>query len=61
MDLNLGDYRMDGYIIDDRMIAEREAEKLIKSISEEERDEILKLPYEEQLKAVDNYMKKLVL
>lgn len=50
---------MDDYIIDDRMIAEQEAEKFMKDISVEERERILNLPYEEQLKAVDNYMKKL--
>lgn len=50
---------MDDYIIDDRMTMEREADRFIKAIPKEERERILKLPYEEQLKAVDEYTKKL--
>ena len=39
---------MDDYIIDDRMTMEREADRFIKAIPKEERERILKLPYEEQ-------------
>lgn len=50
---------MDDYIIDDRMIEEQEAEKFVNAIPKEERERNLKLPYEEQLKAIDEYTKKL--
>ena len=50
---------MEDYIIDDRMIMEKEADRFLKAIPKEERERILKLPYEEQLKAVDEYTKKL--
>ncbi len=50
---------MDDYIIDDRMLEEQEAEKFVNAIPKEERERILKLPYEEQLKAIDEYTKKL--
>ncbi len=50
---------MDDYIIDDRMVEEQEADRFVKAIPKEERERILKLPYEEQLKAIDEYTKKL--
>lgn len=49
---------MDDFIIDDRMLEEQEAERFVESLSEQERERILQLPYEEQLKVVDEYMKK---
>lgn len=49
---------MDNFIIDDRMLEEQEAERFVESLSEQERERILQLPYEEQLKVVDEYMKK---
>ncbi len=49
---------MDDFIIDDRMLEEQEAERFVESLSEQEREMILQLPYEEQLKVVDEYMKK---
>lgn len=56
--INLGDYGKDNFIIDDRMLEEQEAERFVESLSEQEREMILQLPYEEQLKVVDEYMKK---
>lgn len=56
--INLGDYGKDNFIIDDRMLEEQEAERFVESLSEQERERILQLPYEEQLKVVDEYMKK---
>ena len=50
---------MDEYIVDDRMIMEKVADRFVEAIPKEERERILKLPYEEQLKAVDEYTKKL--
>lgn len=50
---------MDEYIVDDRMIMEKAADRFVEVIPKEERERILKLPYEEQLKAVDEYTKKL--
>lgn len=49
---------MDNFIIDDRMLEEQEAERFVESLSEQERERILQLPYEEQLKVADEYMKK---
>lgn len=50
---------MNDYIIDDRMTAENDADKIIESMTEEERERILKLSYDEQLLAIENYMKKI--
>lgn len=58
MDLRLGDYSMDDFIIDDRMKIEKESEKLVNAISDEDKEKFLKLSYEEQLKAIDEYEKK---
>lgn len=49
---------MEDYIVDDRMQAERTAEEIVKVIPEKEREKILKLSYEEQVKAVEEYAKK---
>ena len=48
--INLGDYEMDDFIIDDRMLEEQEAERFVEFLSEQEWERILQLPYEEQLK-----------
>lgn len=58
MDLRLGDYSMDDFIIDDRMKIEKESEKFVNAISDEDKEKFLKLSYEEQLKAIDEYEKK---
>lgn len=49
---------MDDFIIDDRMKIEKESEKLVNAISDEDKEKFLKLSYEEQLKAIDEYEKK---
>lgn len=48
---------MNEYIIDDRMNAEKEADKILKNISADEWERILNLPCEEQMKAIDKYIK----
>ena len=50
---------MSDYIIDDRMVIEQEADRFVDAIPEEERERILNLPHQEQLKAIDEYTKKL--
>lgn len=55
MTLELVNY---GYI-DAWMTTEKEADRFVKAIPKEECERILKFPYEEQLKAVDEYTKKL--
>ena len=50
---------MSDYIIDDRMVIEQESDRFVDAIPEEERERILNLPHEEQLKAIDEYTKKL--
>ena len=49
---------LDNFIIDDRMLEEQEAERFVEFLSEQEWERILQLPYEEQLKVADEYMKK---
>lgn len=49
---------MNDYIIDDSMILEREAEKILKNIFVEEQEKNFKLPYEEQQKVIDKYVNK---
>lgn len=49
---------MDDFIIDDRMKIEKESEKFVNAISDEDKEKFLKLSYEEQLKAIDEYEKK---
>ena len=50
--------RQVGYGRGGRMKIEKESEKFVNAISDEDKEKFLKLSYEEQLKAIDEYEKK---
>lgn len=50
---------MNDYIVDDRMIEEAKSDKFIETLTEEERERIIELPEEEQLKVIDEMMNKM--